>query len=1096
MDALPPEYQAIITDLLQEYVDQISDLQAQLRAYQAGNQFSQNDYYKLEMDLRTERDNNAQLSRKLQESETARKMQDSKIQQFELQIQRLNIDANQVLLEKKRMQDIIDNQQKQIQNSKSGNEASKLQISQFTNEKKAMREIQHALEKQNNELSSAVELLLAREQELTKALQERIQSNSEIESNFSALQAKCTKYEREITRLKKQNNEITTQIDINQNVTQQNTLTFESIHDELDALKRQNEELKEKVTNLEEEALRAQRLQSALETRNKNIEALQQQISEKDEIILSFNRAKGELIQQVETYRQRVESRAKGNDKEIVKLRDQVERFRELNLTSQRRIQDLESILKQSSQEVEELRKQKESIENGTYGLPQAINELKEVRAMVDVRDKQIADLVSNLNSMDKIMMGLCGKLNINFNLEEFLEKFNSDELKNQKLRTQKAEEDLRNKMELMKKRGAVGEIKVVLNNDQRPIKTTIYENDTNNNEKSVIHKVSNATKAFRQRYQYNNNNEGDDENEGSIILPADQLHKKGQQRFKINRSNETHQINLHKKPETKTNANTKTNTNSKSKIVKNEKIITKKDEICQTDEKIVLEKPSKDAKDDRDEWIINLNNKYIQTQQERDEWKRKYEQLTKQKQNKKFVTETTQSIDLNDTNNDSTIEITVMSNSTLSDIKSNETIAETDNKTKEKIKNNNSKVINDKNNKTKEKIADKAKESIQNNNKTKENVTSKTITIADKSNNDKISNKVKLADMSTQSVPVSLSLSDIISPSIATHNDIVLTLCNPPNSVILSPDAKAQEIFNARNNALKNELLQIQHESIENKHKCETLQEKLQQNETIITKLQNTIDNLEAELSKQRDKYKERLKQVKIDAYKYAKSKLKEEIELNNITATNNNIKNNKTNENELNEISKHITKLNQEKNSLQMELEEERENVLLLQNQTEQYRIRLKATENELNDMRNQMLRTNTTLRVNEFNAEMRTRMKILNDKNVKLREKVKELTTKLKEMQENNTNNENENNWKSNEINENENANKDNRRIKSVEAKYMKLQVQNEELQLRLGRANGTIERLNQILQRKEEQLTKLKDIAAKYKHEIIRSRTVKR
>ena len=60
---------------------------------------------------------------------------------------------------------------------------------------------------------------------------------------------------------------------------------------------------------------------------------------------------------------------------------------------------------------------------------------------------------------------------------------------------------------------------------------------------------------------------------------------------------------------------------------------------------------------------------------------------------------------------------------------------------------------------------------------------------------------------------------------------------------------------------------------------------------------------------------------------------------------------------------------------------------------------------------------------------------------------------------------------------------------RRIKSIEAKLMTLKTQNEEMQLRLGKANGTIERLNQLLQRKEAQLAKLKDQASQFKQQVI-------
>ena len=41
----------------------------------------------------------------------------------------------------------------------------------------------------------------------------------------------------------------------------------------------------------------------------------------------------------------------------------------------------------------------------------------------------------------------------------------------------------------------------------------------------------------------------------------------------------------------------------------------------------------------------------------------------------------------------------------------------------------------------------------------------------------------------------------------------------------------------------------------------------------------------------------------------------------------------------------------------------------------------------------------------------------------------------------------------------------------------------------MQLKLGKAQGTIDRLNQLLQRKEGQVEKLKEQASSFKHQII-------
>jgi chromosome segregation ATPase len=63
------------------------------------------------------------------------------------------------------------------------------------------------------------------------------------------------------------------------------------------------------------------------------------------------------------------------------------------------------------------------------------------------------------------------------------------------------------------------------------------------------------------------------------------------------------------------------------------------------------------------------------------------------------------------------------------------------------------------------------------------------------------------------------------------------------------------------------------------------------------------------------------------------------------------------------------------------------------------------------------------------------------------------------------------------------------RDPRRIRGDLARLTTLKIQNEEMVAKLGNANAAIERLNQLVQRKEAMITRLKDQASEFKQEVI-------
>ena len=1001
MDKLPPSMLSIIDGYvkpLEEAKTQLENenqaLRERLNVYQSGNQFSRDDYYRLETQLRDEIDKNSRLTRQYRELEATLQTLRTKSQSLESQLSRVNTEINSGVQKNKNNEDQISDLKKKVLEYEKSEKKQRDETFRLIEEKSILNDYINSLSKQNDDLAAAVEQLLARDIELNKILTERTQSCSEANEKASKYKERCNKLERQLLKVKKGSKvviEETENNDPDQNADV--TTNYLNAQAELEDSKEKIKELKIRILALEEEERRNDRLTEALKQRNITIDKLQKQVDEKEQQILEFNKSKKDLIQRVETYRQLAEERYKENTNEMEELREQMKIYKENYEIADKRVRKLEEESGQKMREADELRKLLDQKLEGTHGLRNVVNEMKELRAMLDVRDRHIADLVSQLNSMDKIMIGLSRQVDPNFDINTFLKTYNTEEFDDEKLRTEKASLDLAKKIQMMKDRGPAAQIKVVLNKDQRPIKTVVYEGDQ---ESFSV----NSPQHHKNTHRASDANPSD-----SIWIPPKQRKKFGQKRYKP------------------------TDDNEKEKT----KIITTFNEIgIQADSFGEIDDDFTEGfqGSDRDEWVVNLRRKYMAVVKERDDLKKRLAEL----------------------------------------------MAEF-----EKLQNEHKLLQLDMEESGKSGKKQGLDHSLS---KSSFNLEFPSSPLATKPYD-----RSNLTDRASQTKKHKFNIDHQLIYNY--HKKIHLTRVNlgsdPKNCVIL-PSEEDRAIFNAKQDALRAELKKVRKEASEYKNLLDQLRLELSQLLEIKDRMQDTIDRLNKQLMDERERYKENLIQFRNEADRAAESKVKEALDVHKVQ---NRLSNDLLNLDDANldNLSTRLKELNHMKSRLEDQLSEERASSQLAQKQCLRYQERLYAAEKERDQLKQELEQRKTDSKLTDYNAELHIRMK-------NLQKKCQDLKRENAELKQSRPARNDPKQGTEHPIDESDNEDTTNfknysliRSTKSAEAKIMALRTQNEEMQLKLGKAQGTIDRLNQLLQRKEGQVEKLKEQASAFKHQII-------
>ena len=460
--------QKLIDEAIGPYEDQIEslkmenqELKQKLSIFGEGSHISQTEYNALEEKFREQQDQIYNLKRDNSELESKYNSMVQKCQTLEDKLQRVNNDMTNGAQEAKAKGNQLDNTKKELEKAKETIKKNREDLMNLFEEKKTITEKLREMTTANQGLQELVEEFMERDKKLVEVLQEKSSDLAQKDAEISDLQRRVIKVE---TKLKKYDKNAVTDAPLNDKNDKNETPLSDDIQSQLTQAKKLLREYRDRIVKLQDEERKAQRLTKALESRQKQIQNLQELLDKNERELLSYKQSAEDFANQIALYREEKELNAAESGDQIAAMKKEMEETTKKYTFLNKQKDDLEQIVEEKNQELNELRIQIRNYESGEFGLPQAIDEMKELRAMVEVREKHISELIEQVNSMDKIINGLTLELGVDFNYDEFIKSIDRKAEEQEQLRLQRARRELEERVRQLRERPKLGDIKIVVN--------------------------------------------------------------------------------------------------------------------------------------------------------------------------------------------------------------------------------------------------------------------------------------------------------------------------------------------------------------------------------------------------------------------------------------------------------------------------------------------------------------------------------------------------------------------------------------------------------------------------------------------------------
>lgn len=307
-------------------------------------------------------------------------------------------------------------------------------------------------------------------------------------------------------------------------------------------------------------------------------------------------------------------------------------------------------------------------------------------------------------------------------------------------------------------------------------------------------------------------------------------------------------------------------------------------------------------------------------------------------------------------------------------------------------------------------------------------------------------------------------------------------------------PSPEEMEVFQARQNSLRTQIDELYQQISEDKKKYDDSQILIHEKEKTIQQLQNTVQTLEKALSEQRDLFNERLLNYKNEATRYIESMMieKKDIDNNDIQSHNGNAS---EYQEELSIISSRLVEFERRNTKLKEELEYSQESLKMMQRHNRDLQMKVDLLTSQKLAIEERNLQPDRRDSLEQYTTRLNKRYNDLKRKYESLQAEYDELKNKKANrfdpfMMTNVIDKAIERNRLAHQADSGYgNEKKLISKVKTTEITADNLRARNEELQQLLNKSNNTIDRLNQLLARKETQLAAFHEQIADLKQQII-------
>ncbi|KAH0787492.1 hypothetical protein GPJ56_008687 [Histomonas meleagridis] len=1069
MDQKSDELNKAASNEIESLKKKIRGLEEKLATQNDGTQVSRSDYEALEQRLKAEQDDHILVVHAYRDIESRLQDANKKIEQYKQDIKSLKRTSSKDNSIDEDKNNIIKQQTQEIERLESLNVKHRQDVLDFISEKKKLTDMNRRLESHISDVDSALVQMMERNKELAKSLQESENRNLILENELKAQYKNTHQLEREISKLKYSERRNTNAFSISRLDTIESN--YADAKQKLILASNTINELKLRISNLEKEEKRAAQLQIELDKKKLIIQTLQERYDQSEMELESYRSSAEEFRLQIDEYRDKIQKMMDDFEEKTNAMKIEVEYYRKRTEKTFKENTKLEEKIFESNKEMQTLKDQLDQYLSGNYGLEQAVNEMRQLKTMISVRDAQIADMILEHNWYEKVINGLESILPPTFDFKKFFDKIEKEGIEEQQKNIEKQALELLHKCIAQQQNAPIGEVKIILGSNRGHKKTLVVVNDINgetqvlpqkekvldnNSQSTIINDPTQPNISYISLNSYSDYSSTDndesfsDSEEFSFEHESEILQKK-----KIKKERKKQQKHQQQKIEQISLIDIPHVDHSFVNVE------------CQTEgnnETVKLQESESETENKfgEDQWIRELRYKYQNLRKEKNSLITQIENMQKELEEKNNEVKTSKA---------KTEEL-------LNEIDKMKTI-------KKQIVKPNIPSIN-----INKVISDEEHFSSSSSARTPRNKTTTINQTLDEPIKQELNNK----QIQVYQPNVSLKLSDIIN-NFEQFKISNFNFFHNSNDEILLPTKEEIEKIETEKNNIKTELENLQKKASESEIEIEEQKRKISQKEQMLKELQSTIDNLETQLKEQRISFQNKIKKMNKQNEKVFQARLKEELELNKINNNNININNNNNNnnnsDNQLSEVSSRLRRLNEIKNQLTNDLQESQETIKFFQSQNERLRQQILILEDENNQMKEKEMNNLRHQSLQQYSSTIKEKFVALQKKYKKLQteyENIKKLNAEKIDTKQTSllTVEKSVDSLSTPEIDQNS------AKLKSAQVKIETLKTQNEEMQLRLGKANATIERLNQLLQRKESQLTSLQEQASKMKHMLERAK----
>ena len=1061
---------------LYEAQQRIKNLEEQIATMNEGQNVSRADYDKLESRLRSEQDDHIQVIRAYRELQSRFEEVSRKKAELQERVTQFKEQKKTRLRGAEDKDSKIAELQLEVQRYEAMTVKNRQDYIQYLADKKKLVDGNKRYESHIADLDHALIEMTNRNKELAKALQETQQENEYLQLEIQNQKKYSAQLENEVSRAKsdyrsRRGRDSEMRLDAAET-------NFADAKQKLILANNMINEMKIRIEALEREEKRAAKLQIALDQRNSQIRDLQENLDQCEMELQSYRGSAEEYRIQIEEARDRLQLTIENAENHINAMKAEVEYYRKRTEKEFKKNADLEEQVRKSEEELKATKHQLDEFMSERYGLTEAVNEMRQLKTMVSVRDAQIADLVMENGWYQKVISELEAILPKSFDFQGFYDKIDKQQTDAEYNVMERKAVDLLQKTLAAHKNAPVGQVKIILGADKRKKKTIVMTNNAEGELKIVdsslvLDRSVPSQKAIQEEAppqeipipeeipqtnvltDTDSTTSTDDDsssfNENSFsLVESSQI---------IGRKRKERQLKRQKRKEQEMSSAMGSTRESLQDFHVSHVAAVTIDSGCQVGEGLAIPlfaEPIVQERPDEDEWLRDLRailetvkkenlNLKKENGAQKDELAARQQELSAVKARLEEMRAEIDRLKAELRERGSTRKRPIMSPIQVSNDFSS---SSDDGKPSPKLspRSPQRRMTND--------------------------------PLAFDNDDD-----VELARRMVPKAKLSISVTSSAFEAIVKRH---LEFYHSERDEVIMPSEAEREVFEARNDAYRLECEQLQKVVSERQHDLEDLKAKLDQRDQIIQEMHKTIENLEQKLAEQREAFHEKIIEMNNSAERILESRLKEARDMDALM--NARMVASGPTEDELAEVSRRIQQLNHDKDQLEGDLREAKETMRFMQRQNDQLQHQVRLLE-----MDKAQLQERTGFSSSRH-QELKDYLSGLKMKYTALQKKYQDLQRIHEDLKrQKGARNDplmmsgiSHGSDKSGEGSARGEDASAAAKLKTVIVKNEQLRTQNEEMQLRLSKAQSTIERLNQLVQRKETQLTTLQEQVAKYKN----------